>query len=83
MAGAVRVDDHDLRQFSAMACRVPNLANRTLAQVKTALLKADCHLGKVHHDLLTRKRHTLRVTKQVPRAGSKHAGFYTVGITLG
>lgn len=82
-ARAVRVDDHGLAQFSAMACRVPNLAHKTLAQVKTALLKADCHLGKVHDKPLTRKRHTLRVTKQVPRAGTKHTAYYTVGITVG
>jgi hypothetical protein len=83
VATAVHVDDHGLRQFSAMACRVPNLAHKTLAQVKTALIKADCHLGKVHIHPVKKKRHTLRVTKQVPRARTKHAGYYTVGITLG
>jgi hypothetical protein len=81
--GVVRVDDHGLAPFSAIPCRVPNLAHKTLAQVKTALLKADCHLGKVHKHLVTRRRHTLHVTKQVPRAKTKHVAYYTVGITLG
>jgi hypothetical protein len=81
--GAVRVDDRGLSPFSAIPCRVPNLTHQTLAQVKAALLKADCHLGKVHKHLVTRRRHVLRVTKQVPRARTKHVAYYTVGITLG
>ena len=82
-ATAVRVDDHGLTPFSAMLCRVPSLTNETLAQVKAALLKADCHLGKVHNHPTTRRRHTLRVIKQVPAARTKRAAYYTVGITLG
>jgi glycoside hydrolase-like protein len=81
--GVVRVDDRGLTQYSAIPCRVPNLAHQTLAQVKAALLKADCHLGKVHKHLVTRRRHTLRVTKQVPKPRTKHVAYYTVGITLG
>ena len=64
--GAVRVADHGLMPFSAIPCRVPGLGHMTLAQVKAALLKADCHLGKVHDRPLTRRRHTLRVIKQSP-----------------
>ena len=82
-ATAVRVDDHGLTPYSAMLCRVPNLTHETLAQVNAALLKADCHLGKVHNHPTTRRRHTLRVIKQVPAARTKHAAYYTVGITLG
>ena len=82
-ATAVRVDDHGLTPYSAMLCRVPNLTHETLAQVKAALLKADCHLGKVHNHPTTRRRHTLRVIKQVPAARTKRAAYYTVGITLG
>jgi Rv2525c-like, glycoside hydrolase-like domain len=82
-AGAVRVDDRGLIPFSAIPCRVPTLAHKTLAQVKTALVKADCHLGKVHSHLVTRRRHVLRVIKQVPRARTQHVAYYTVGITLG
>ena len=82
-AGAVGVDDRGLVQFSAIPCRVPNLTRKTLAQVKTTLLAADCHLGKVHQHLVTKRRHVLRVTKQIPRARTKHAAYYTVGITLG
>ena len=82
-AGAVGVDDRGLVQFSAIPCRVPNLARKTLAQVKTTLLAADCHLGKVHQHLVTRRRHVLRVIKQVPHARTKHVAYYTVGITLG
>ena len=81
-AGAVRVDDHGLLAFSAIPCRVPSLANKTLAQVKTALLAADCHLGKVHVQRLARRAHVLRVVKQVPRPRTKHTAYYTVGITL-
>ncbi len=82
-AGAVRVDDQGLVQFSAIPCRVPGLAHKTLAQVKTALLKADCHLGKVHKHLVTRRRHVLRVIRQIPRPRTKHRAYYTVGVTLG
>jgi hypothetical protein len=82
-AGAVSEDDRGLVQFSAIPCRVPNLTRKTLAQVKTTLLAADCHLGKVHQHLVTKRRHVLRVTKQIPRARTKHAAYYTVGITLG
>ena len=82
-AGAVRVDDRGLGPFSAIPCRVPSLARKTLAQVKTALIKADCHLGKVHKHLVTRRRHVLRVIKQVPNARTKHVAYYTVGVTIG
>jgi hypothetical protein len=82
-ATAIRVDDHGLSPYPGMLCRVPNLAHKTLAQVKTALLKADCHLGKVHDHPTTRRRHTFRVIKQVPAARTKHAAYYTVGITIG
>jgi hypothetical protein len=82
-AGAVGVDDRGLVQFSAIPCRVPNLVHKTLAQVPTVLLAADCHLGKVHVHRISKRRHVLRVIKQVPRARTKHAAYYTVGITLG
>ena len=81
--GAVRVDDHGLVPFSAIPCRVPGLGHMTLAQVKLALMKADCQLGKVRDRPLTRRRHTLRVTRQSPAARSKHVAFYRVGVTLG
>ena len=82
-AGAVRVDDHGLVPFSAIPCRVPNLAHQTLTQVKASLLKADCHLGKVHDHPVTRRRHTLRVIKQVPAPRKSERAYYTVGVTLG
>jgi Rv2525c-like, glycoside hydrolase-like domain len=81
--GAVRVADHGLVPFSAIPCRVPGLGHMTLAQAKVALIKADCRLGKVHDRPLTRRRHTLRVIKQVPKARTQHIAFYTVGLTLG
>ena len=81
--GAVRVADNGLVPFSAIPCRVPGLGHMTLAQVKAALPKADCHLGKVHDRPLTRRRHTLRVIKQIPKARTKHVAYYTVGVTLG
>jgi glycoside hydrolase-like protein len=82
-AAAVRVDDRSLGAYPAVPCTVPRLTHMTLAQVKRALLAADCHLGKVHKHLVTKRRHVLRVVKQVPRARTKHVAFYTVGITLG
>lgn len=81
--GAVRVDDHGLVPFSAIPCRVPYVLHNTLIQVKAALLKADCHLGKVHVRPVTRRRHILRVTRQIPRAHMRKPPYYTVGITLG
>ncbi|MBV9417181.1 MAG: DUF1906 domain-containing protein, partial [Solirubrobacterales bacterium] len=81
--GVVRVDDRGLLPYSAMACRVPTLAHKTLAQVKAALILADCHLGKVHTHLMSHRSHVLRVIKQVPNARTKHSAYYTVGITLG
>ncbi|MBV9605791.1 MAG: DUF1906 domain-containing protein [Solirubrobacterales bacterium] len=81
--GAVRVDDHGLVPFSATACRVPNLIHQTLAQVKTALIAADCHLRKVTTHRVTRRRHVLRVIRQSVRPRTKHAGYYPIGITLG
>ena len=82
-SGAVRVDDRGLIPFSAIPCRVPSLVHKTLTQVKTALMNADCHLGKVRVRRVTRRRHTLRVIKQLPRARTQHIAFYTVGVTLG
>ncbi|HEV3389122.1 MAG TPA: DUF1906 domain-containing protein [Solirubrobacteraceae bacterium] len=82
-AAAVRVDDHGLVPYSAIPCRVPGLGHKTLAQVKAALMKADCRLGKVRDKPLTRRRHTLRVIRQSPKARTQHVGFYTVGVTLG
>jgi len=81
--GAIRVADHGLIPFSAIPCRVPGLGHMTLAQVEAALLKADCRLGKVHDRPLTRRRHTLRVIKQIPKARTTHVAYYTVGVTLG
>lgn len=82
-ASAIRVDDHGLTPYSAIPCRVPGLGRKTLAQVKTSLLKADCHLGKVRDRPLTRRRHTLHVIKQSPKARTEHVPYYTVGVTLG
>ncbi|MBV8998262.1 MAG: DUF1906 domain-containing protein [Solirubrobacterales bacterium] len=81
--GVVRVDDRGLLPYSAMACRVPSLVHKTLAQVKAALIVADCHLGKVHQHLISHRSHILRVIKQTPKARTKHSAYYTVGITLG
>jgi hypothetical protein len=83
-AGAVGVEDRSLGVYPAVPCRVPGLKRLTLPQVKRALLASDCHLGKVHrHVARRRRRHVLRVIKQVPRARTLHAAYYTVGVTLG
>jgi hypothetical protein len=80
---AVRVDDRSLAPFPGVPCWVPRLSHLTLPQVKSALQGADCRLGKVHRHRLTRRRHVLRVVKQVPRPQTKHAAYYTVGVTIG
>jgi hypothetical protein len=82
-ATAVRVEDRSLASYPGVPCQVPRLTHLTLPQVKTALLNADCHLGKVHRHLVKRRRHVLRVIKQIPRARTTHVAYYTVGITLG
>jgi Domain of unknown function (DUF1906) len=82
-AAAVRVDDHGLVPYSAIPCRVPGLGHMTLTQVKAALMKADCHLGRVRDKPLTRRRHTLRVIRQSPKARTQKTAYYTVGVTLG
>ncbi len=81
--GAVRVDDRGLKMFSATVCRVPNLAHETLTEVKAALLTADCLLGKVRDRPVTRRRHTLRVTKQSVSPRVRKTGGYLIGVTLG
>jgi Domain of unknown function (DUF1906) len=81
--GAVRVDDRGLKPFSATICRVPNLAHDTLTQVKAALIKQDCLLGKVRDRPVTRRRHTLRVTKQSVAPHVRKTGGYLIGVTLG
>jgi hypothetical protein len=84
IAGAVRVEDRSLGVYPAVPCQVPSLKHLTLPQVKRALLASDCHLGKVHrHVAKHRRRHVLRVIKQVPPARTQHVAYYTVGITLG
>jgi hypothetical protein len=83
-AGAVGVEDRSLGVYPGVPCQVPTLKHLTLPQVKRALLAADCHLGKVHRHLARhRRRHVLRVIKQVPRAQTQHVAYYTVGVTLG
>ena len=69
--------------FSATVCRVPNLAHETLTEVKAALLTADCLLGKVRDRPVTRRRHTLRVTKQSVSPRVRKTGGYLIGVTLG
>ncbi|HTX07939.1 MAG TPA: DUF1906 domain-containing protein [Solirubrobacteraceae bacterium] len=81
--GAVRVDDRGLKPFSATICRVPNLAHQTLTQVKAALIKADCLIGKVRDRPVTRRRHTLRVIKQSVAPRVHKTGGYLIGVTLG
>jgi hypothetical protein len=81
--GAVRVDDRGLKPFSAIPCRVPWMFQNTLARVKAVLLKADCHLGKVHIRPLTRRRHILHLIRQIPAPHVRKPAYYTVGITLG
>jgi hypothetical protein len=82
-AAAMQVDDIGLAAFRGIPCVVPRLQQLTLLQVRRALQRADCRLGKVQLRRLTLRPHTLRVIKQIPRPRTRHAAYYAVGITLG
>ena len=82
-AAAMQVDDIGLAAFRGIPCVVPRLQQLTLLQVRRALQRADCRLGKVQLRRLTLRPHTLRVIKQIPRPRTGHAAYYAVGITLG
>ncbi len=79
---AVAVDDAGLSPFPAVPCVVPRLRFLVLANVKTALAKADCRLGKVHRPRHWPRSHRLRVAWQIPAPGRKQAPGWLVGIRL-
>ena len=82
-ATAVQVDDIGLAAFRGIPCVVPRLQRLTLSQVRRALQRADCRLGKVQLHRLTPRRNALRVIKQAPRPRARLAAAYPVRITLG
>ena len=82
-AAAVQVDDLGLAGFPAIPCVVPRLQRQTLPQVRRALRRADCRLGKVRVRRLTGGAHVRRVVRQTPGARTRHATAYAVGVTLG
>ena len=82
-AAAVQVDDLGLAGFPAIPCVVPRLQRQTLPQVRRALRRADCRLGKVRVRGLTGGARVRRVVTQTPGARTLHATAYAVGVTLG
>jgi hypothetical protein len=80
---AVRVDDAGLAAYPGVPCVAPRLRRLTLAQVKRALQRSDCSLGKVQRSRPAAHGHSLRVIKQVPGARTSHAPSYAVRVTLG
>ena len=80
---AVRVDDVGLAAYQGIPCMVPRLRRLTLLQVRRALQRADCRLGKVQLSQLAVRAHILRVIKQIPGARTRHAASYPVRVTLG
>jgi len=79
----VQVDDVGLAAFRAVPCVAPRLKRLTLVQVRRALQRADCRLGKVQLSRATARARILRVIKQIPRARTWHAAYYPIGVTLG
>jgi hypothetical protein len=82
-AGAVLVDDAGVAAFAGIPCTVPRLQQLTLLQVRRALQRADCRLGKVQLGGLRHHRSALRVVRQAPRPRTTQAASYAVEITLG
>jgi Domain of unknown function (DUF1906) len=92
-ARAIPVDDAGLLTFPQVAppsgggglpgsCVAPGLRHKTLSQVKRALSRAHCRLGRVRRPRHVSRRHTLRVVSQNPRAKTTHAPGAHVGVTL-
>ncbi len=79
---AVGVEDAGLSAFPTVPCVVPRLRYLVLANVKKALAKADCRLGKVHRPRHWPRLHRLRVAWQIPVPGKKHPPGWLVGIRL-
>jgi hypothetical protein len=90
---AIAVDDASLVTFPQVqppsgggglsgSCIVPGLRHKTLSQVKNALSRAHCRLGRVRRPKHVARGHTLRVVSQNPRANTMHSPGYHVGVTL-
>jgi hypothetical protein len=63
-------------------CVVPALRGKTLAQAKRALGRAHCRLGAIRRPRYLRRNHTLRVVTQSPKAKTRRAADYKVGVSL-
>ena len=79
---AVQVDDVGLAAYRGLPCVVPRLRRLTLPQVRRALQRADCRLGKVQLSRAARS-HTPRVITQTPRPRTWHTPYYAVLVALG
>jgi hypothetical protein len=80
---AVQVDDAGLAAFRGVPCVVPRLRRLTLPQVRRALQRADCRLGKVQLSRRAPLSHTLRVISQIPAARTWYAPYYPVRVAVG
>jgi hypothetical protein len=63
-------------------CVVPRLLRRTLAQARLALSRAHCRLGRVTRPRHVTRHHVLRVWRQSPATGSRHAARFAVAVSL-
>ncbi len=79
---AVPVDGAGLAAFPTVPCVPPRLRHLVLANVKKALAKADCRLGKVHRPRHWPRSHQLRVIWQIPAPGRTHPAGWLVGIRM-
>jgi Rv2525c-like, glycoside hydrolase-like domain len=79
----VQIDDMGLAAYRAIPCVVPRLRRLMLRQVRRALRRADCRLGRVQLGRPAAHSRSLRVIKQIPGARTRHAAAYQVRVTLG
>ncbi len=79
---AVAVDDAGLAGFPTVPCVAPHLHHLTFPNVKKAISKADCRLGKVHRPRHWPRNHKLRAVWQIPAPGKRHGAGWKVGVRL-
>jgi hypothetical protein len=63
-------------------CVVPKLTHFTLTRARSLLLRANCRVGRVRKPRHVARHHTLRVSRQAPKARAVHVARFKVGIWL-